>query len=55
MRDKRWCRLTSTRQVFFEDVKVPVGNVLGEIGKGHLIAFNALNTGRFKLNVLFIK
>ncbi|WP_367391643.1 acyl-CoA dehydrogenase family protein [Lewinella sp. LCG006] len=43
---------SSTRQVFFEDVKVPVGNVLGEIGKGHLIAFNALNTGRFKLNAL---
>jgi alkylation response protein AidB-like acyl-CoA dehydrogenase len=40
---------SSTRQVFFEKVAVPVGNVLGEIGKGHLIAFNALNIGRFKL------
>lgn len=40
---------SSTRQVFFEKVKVPAENVLGEIGKGHLIAFNALNTGRFKL------
>jgi alkylation response protein AidB-like acyl-CoA dehydrogenase len=40
---------SSTRQVFFENVKVPVENVLGEIGKGHLIAFNALNIGRFKL------
>ena len=40
---------SSTRQVFMENVKVPVGNLLGEIGKGHLIAFNVLNTGRFKL------
>lgn len=40
---------SSTRQVFFENVKVPVENVLGEIGKGHKIAFNILNIGRFKL------
>ncbi|MFN6946340.1 MAG: acyl-CoA dehydrogenase family protein, partial [Cytophagaceae bacterium] len=40
---------SSTRQVFFNDCKVPVGNVLGEIGKGHLIAFNILNIGRIKL------
>ncbi|MFO0486248.1 MAG: acyl-CoA dehydrogenase family protein [Sphingobacteriia bacterium] len=40
---------SSTRQVFFSDVKVPVENVLGEIGKGHLIAFNILNIGRIKL------
>lgn len=40
---------SSTRMVFMENVKVPVENVLGEIGKGHLIAFNVLNTGRFKL------
>ncbi|MFZ1751327.1 MAG: acyl-CoA dehydrogenase family protein [Saprospiraceae bacterium] len=40
---------SSTRQVFMENVKVPVENLLGEIGKGHLIAFNVLNTGRFKL------
>ncbi|MCL4118179.1 UNVERIFIED_CONTAM: hypothetical protein GTU68_064401 [Idotea baltica] len=40
---------SSTRQVFFDKVKVPVENVLGEIGKGHLIAFNVLNVGRFKL------
>lgn len=45
---------SSTRQVFFENVKVPAANVLGEIGKGHLIAFNALNVGRFKLCVLSI-
>lgn len=40
---------SSTRPLFFEDVKVPVQNVLGEIGKGHRIAFNILNIGRYKL------
>ncbi len=45
---------SSTRQVFFEHVKVPKENVLGEIGKGHLIAFNALNIGRFKLCALCV-
>lgn len=45
---------SSTRQVFFENVQVPVENVLGEIGKGHLIAFNALNIGRFKLGAICI-
>ena len=40
---------SSTRQVFLENVKVPVENLLGEKGKGHLIAFNVLNTGRFKI------
>ena len=40
---------SSTRQVFFNDCKVPVENILGEIGKGHLIAFNILNIGRIKL------
>jgi alkylation response protein AidB-like acyl-CoA dehydrogenase len=40
---------SSTRQIFMENVMVPVENLLGEIGKGHLIAFNVLNTGRFKL------
>lgn len=40
---------SSTRQVFFQDCKVPVENILGEIGKGHLIAFNILNIGRIKL------
>jgi alkylation response protein AidB-like acyl-CoA dehydrogenase len=40
---------SSTCPLFFEDVHVPVENVLGEIGKGHLIAFNILNIGRFKL------
>jgi alkylation response protein AidB-like acyl-CoA dehydrogenase len=40
---------SSTCQVILEDVKVPVENVLGQIGKGHVIAFNILNVGRFKL------
>ncbi len=40
---------SSTRQVFFENVHVPVENLLGEKGKGHHIAFNVLNTGRYKI------
>ncbi|MBS1782954.1 MAG: acyl-CoA dehydrogenase family protein [Bacteroidetes bacterium] len=40
---------SSTRPVFFEDCKVPVENLLGEVGKGHIIAFNILNIGRLKL------
>ena len=40
---------SSTVQLYFNDCKVPVENVLGEIGKGHLIAFNVLNIGRLKL------
>lgn len=40
---------SSTRQIYFQDAKVPVENVLGVIGKGHLIAFNILNIGRLKL------
>ncbi|MDQ3141023.1 MAG: acyl-CoA dehydrogenase family protein [Bacteroidota bacterium] len=43
---------SSTRQVFFENVSVPKENILGEIGKGHLIAFNVLNIGRFKLGAM---
>lgn len=43
---------SSTRMVFFENVKVPAENVLGEIGKGHHIAFNTLNIGRFKLGTM---
>ncbi|MEL7118544.1 MAG: acyl-CoA dehydrogenase family protein [Bacteroidota bacterium] len=50
--DKLGIKGSSTRQVFFENVKVPVENVLGEIGKGHLIAFNVLNIGRYKLGAL---
>ncbi|MFM1755442.1 MAG: hypothetical protein RL621_346 [Bacteroidota bacterium] len=40
---------SSTVQLYFQDCKLPVENVLGEIGKGHVIAFNILNIGRLKL------
>lgn len=40
---------SSTRQVYFEDCKIPAENLLGEIGRGHIIAFNILNIGRLKL------
>ena len=40
---------SSTRQLFFENCKVPAENLLGEIGRGHIIAFNILNIGRLKL------
>lgn len=41
---------SSTTQVVFENVEVPIGNILGEIGKGHKIAFNILNLGRMKVS-----
>ncbi len=40
---------SSTRQLFFENCVIPRENLLGEIGKGHVIAFNILNIGRLKL------
>ena len=40
---------SSTTPVILDNCKVPVENVLGEVGKGHKIAFNVLNVGRFKL------
>lgn len=40
---------SSTRSVIFEDCQVPVENLLGEIGKGHVIALNVLNLGRYNL------
>lgn len=40
---------SSTCSLIYEDAKVPVENLLGEIGKGHVIAFNILNIGRYKL------
>lgn len=46
---KMGIRGSSTVQLYFQDCKVPVENVLGEIGRGHIIAFNILNTGRYKL------
>lgn len=42
---------SSTRLLILENVKVPKENLLGQIGKGHKIAFNILNIGRFKLGV----
>jgi alkylation response protein AidB-like acyl-CoA dehydrogenase len=48
---KMGIRGSSTCPLFFEDCRVPVENVLGEIGKGHRIAFNILNLGRLKLGV----
>ncbi|MBO8163307.1 MAG: acyl-CoA dehydrogenase family protein [Brevibacillus sp.] len=42
---------SSTRTVILQDVPVPVENLLGEPGKGHVIAFNILNVGRYKLAV----
>jgi len=45
---------TSTAQVVFENVRVPVENLLGEAGKGHKIAFNVLNVGRLKLSATAI-
>lgn len=42
---------SSTRQLILENVRVPATNLLGEVGKGHKIAFNILNIGRFKLGV----
>lgn len=49
--DKLGIKGSSTRQVFFENVKIPKDHLLGDIGKGHLIAFNVLNIGRYKLGV----
>jgi alkylation response protein AidB-like acyl-CoA dehydrogenase len=46
---KMGIRGSSTTPINFENVPVPVENVLGEVGKGHLIAFNILNVGRLKL------
>jgi alkylation response protein AidB-like acyl-CoA dehydrogenase len=40
---------SSTTAVYLDNVPVPVENVLGEIGRGHVIAFNILNIGRLKL------
>jgi alkylation response protein AidB-like acyl-CoA dehydrogenase len=46
---KMGIRGSSTCPLYFEDARVPVENLLGEIGKGHKIAFNILNLGRLKL------
>ncbi|MEH7333185.1 acyl-CoA dehydrogenase family protein [Neobacillus drentensis] len=48
---KMGIKASSTRTLILEDVAVPVENLLGEYGKGHVIAFNILNIGRYKLAV----
>jgi alkylation response protein AidB-like acyl-CoA dehydrogenase len=45
---------SSTTAVYFENVRVPAANLLGEIGRGHIIAFNILNIGRLKLGTLAV-
>jgi butyryl-CoA dehydrogenase len=47
-------RGSSTCPIILNDCKVPVENVLGDIGKGHIIAFNILNVGRFKLGAMCV-
>lgn len=48
---KMGIKSSSTRTLILEDAQVPKENLLGEIGKGHVIAFNILNIGRYKLGV----
>ena len=48
---KMGIKSSSTRTLILEDVEVPVENLLGEVGRGHIIAFNILNIGRYKLGV----
>ncbi|MFB9973172.1 acyl-CoA dehydrogenase [Allobacillus sp. SKP2-8] len=48
---KMGIKSSSTRTLVLEDAEVPVENVLGEIGRGHIIAFNILNVGRYKLAI----
>jgi alkylation response protein AidB-like acyl-CoA dehydrogenase len=43
---------SSTTPLILQDARVPGGNVLGEVGKGHKVAFNVLNYGRFKLGAM---
>jgi len=51
---KMGIRGSSTCPVILNDCKVPVENLLGEVGKGHVIAFNILNVGRFKLGAMCV-
>ncbi|VEF47061.1 acyl-CoA dehydrogenase domain-containing protein [Bacillus freudenreichii] len=48
---KMGIKSSSTRTLILDDAEVPVENLLGEVGKGHRIAFNILNIGRYKLGV----
>ncbi|KMY55218.1 acyl-CoA dehydrogenase [Bacillus sp. FJAT-27231] len=49
--DKMGIKSSSTRTLILQDAEVPKGNLLGEAGRGHVIAFNILNIGRYKLGV----
>ncbi|OAH58373.1 acyl-CoA dehydrogenase [Domibacillus aminovorans] len=49
--EKMGIKSSSTRTLILSDAEVPVGNLLGEAGRGHVIAFNILNIGRYKLGV----
>ncbi|ASK64393.1 acyl-CoA dehydrogenase [Virgibacillus phasianinus] len=49
--DKMGIKSSSTRTLILEDAEVPVENLLGEKGRGHVIAFNILNVGRYKLAI----
>ncbi|MGE5053116.1 MAG: acyl-CoA dehydrogenase family protein [Acidobacteriota bacterium] len=51
---KMGIRGSSTCPIILNECKVPAENLLGEIGKGHLIAFNILNIGRFKLGAMCV-
>ncbi|RBP05466.1 acyl-CoA dehydrogenase family protein [Rossellomorea aquimaris] len=48
---KMGIKSSSTRTLILEDAEIPVENLLGDSGKGHIIAFNILNIGRYKLGV----
>jgi butyryl-CoA dehydrogenase len=51
---KMGIRGSSTCPIILNDCQIPAENVLGEIGRGHLIAFNILNVGRFKLGAMCV-
>src|SRR5438552_13665507 len=51
---KMGIRGSSTCPIILNDCQVPVENLLGEAGKGHVIAFNILNVGRFKLGAMCV-
>ena len=51
---KMGIRGSSTCPIILNDCKVPVENLLGDMGKGHVIAFNILNVGRFKLGAMCV-
>lgn len=51
---KMGIRCSSTAALRLENVRVPAGNVLGELGRGHKIALNMLNLGRLKLGITMV-